>query len=797
MSRWRGMCWSLVALAGLLDCGGDRSTASNSGVQKEGGVGTGGGSGTGGGVGTGGAGQGGSAGDGGATDGGLNPTDGGADDRTVDGRLELRPPPADTPRPPEVDDCNFGAPGNITALVPTGAAKLLVVGPTWVTFTETTVRECRFVGSGVQVCTYNHWLRRVPRCGGAVETLGPLFTAAFERLAQGGGYIYALSERTNELYRIKESDGAREVISACAKDVAAGPDRVIFDDCNGLLMHGPHGASSFASIVIPAATVAKLAIGTSNAYFTTEQGIGWVSLATQDRGLLAEGPPPLDVVELGADHRSVFVEWTQPDPVTSDVSYSVRRIPLAGGTKQDFGPWAQGVSGFPSIEVRGGFLYHAAPPAIVRVASDGSAPPETRVRREYDDISAYGERIYWTERGAVLTALRQSERPACIPQRKPSALKVLPSSGNFSLDDVALDSNGNPVVVGAADGVTDLGGGPLAPDTDQMILAKLDRAGNHVFSRLIPNGANAQLAVGGTGIVTVVTSRSVSRFSPAGAPLDSQPLDMYQPLVDADSQGNSFVLWSGAADRSVWLMSKNAAGAERWRRELVPASNDWKLFPWSLSAAGDGGVFITGGLNGTLDLGDGPRAVGALATVLVARFGSDGRLAWSRPIVGQQKPGDPAFGGAWVVATPNGAAVVGVTDFSIDPGTGPVVVPHAGDAYAYVIRLGADGIPTRTRLLDVFLYAMNPVVTASGELYLLTDGCPAAPPGPDGTAAMVIAKLDQSDSVLWTGRIDSFSAVSFDADARGAVVVGKGVQLGEAWDAQVPPDDPFLANFAP
>lgn len=89
--------------------------------------------------------------------------------------------------------------------------------------------------------------------------------------------------------------------------------------------------------------------------------------------------------------------------------------------------------------------------------------------------------------------------------------------------DVAADAAGDVVLTGWISGATDFGGGPLQSAISDAFVAKLDAAGDHVWSRLLPGdyGYGRRVAVDGAGDVIVVGSRSadvlLARFGSDGA----------------------------------------------------------------------------------------------------------------------------------------------------------------------------------------------------------------------------------------------------------------------------------------
>src|SRR5262249_52692385 len=72
------------------------------------------------------------------------------------------------------------------------------------------------------------------------------------------------------------------------------------------------------------------------------------------------------------------------------------------------------------------------------------------------------------------------------------------ASPNF-LNGVTLDANGNVVFTGSVYDGTDFGGGAISQGYGtNLVVAKLDTNGNHVWTRAFPGAAGQAIAVGGS-----------------------------------------------------------------------------------------------------------------------------------------------------------------------------------------------------------------------------------------------------------------------------------------------------------
>ncbi len=203
---------------------------------------------------------------------------------------------------------------------------------------------------------------------------------------------------------------------------------------------------------------------------------------------------------------------------------------------------------------------------------------------------------------------------------------------------VAADPAGNVLVRGRSWGSADFGGGPLSG----AHLAKLDPAGNHLWSQTIqgdvPLELHHGLAVTGAGdvLITGAFTGSLSvgalslagpgdfdayvvKLDPAGAPLWGKAFGGPAPdmirAIQADSAGNALLLGDfrgtvnlgggplTAAGGDVFVIKLDAAGNHLWSKQYGDAADQAGT---AVAAGPDGRVILAGNFYGTLDFGGAP-----------------------------------------------------------------------------------------------------------------------------------------------------------------------------------------------
>ncbi len=276
-----------------------------------------------------------------------------------------------------------------------------------------------------------------------------------------------------------------------------------------------------------------------------------------------------------------------------------------------------------------------------------------------------------------------------------------------------LDGAGNVIVAGTVSGSIDFGGGALTPPagSSRNYLAKLDAAGNHLWSKMfhgqadVATDAAANVVLGGRFFTTIdlgggplVTAGGVdvvlAKFDAAGNHLWSKQLggagDEAIDRVVVDAAGN--ILVAGHLDGSVDLgggMLTTAGGNDVFVAKFDPLGEHlWSARfgdgatqePMAISTDG-AAVFVSGYLQGTIDFGGGPLVASSGTRIFVAKLGSSGAHQWSKVFgsIGFSYGHDLANDSAGHLLT------VGIFGSAIDFGGG--LLSSAGDDDIFLAKL--------------------------------------------------------------------------------------------------------------
>lgn len=290
------------------------------------------------------------------------------------------------------------------------------------------------------------------------------------------------------------------------------------------------------------------------------------------------------------------------------------------------------------------------------------------------------------------------------------------------VSDVALDDQGNVVVIGDFSGSIDLGGGTLmsAGGTD-VFVAKFDPMGAHLWSKRFGD-AGAQsgrgIAVDATGRVFATGSFAGTVDFGGGATMSAGGTDAFVVALDASGAflwGRRFgdaaaqVGVALAVTPTALLVTGDAAGSVDFGAGPLTSAGSTDVFVASLDAqsgtplggtlygsaaaqnAGDIAVrfnganaetVLVGTFAGTINLGSGTLTSSGAADGFVALIGAS---SWSKRIGGGN-----ADAARSVAVDANGAIVVG-GDFALTADLGGGAVMSAGGLDAYVVKLDPMG----------------------------------------------------------------------------------------------------------
>lgn len=265
------------------------------------------------------------------------------------------------------------------------------------------------------------------------------------------------------------------------------------------------------------------------------------------------------------------------------------------------------------------------------------------------------------------------------------AFKIGPYSSAYN--DVAIDGNGNVVVVGTFSGTHDFN-----PGTGTAILSS---------AKVSKRNSESSLDI------------FVAKYSASGAYLSAFRLgNQYQDWVDAvdvDDNGNIYITGlfgefsstvdfnpgSGTANLTgygTYVAKYTAAGAYVWAFKLGAT---YPNGAGRIAVDGAGNVVVTGGFQGTVDFdpGAGTASLSGVSTssqydIFVARYSTSGTYQWAfSPAAQGSAYGVSIDGSGDIYVT---GIFEGVNDF--DPGVGAVVLPTQPYPFAgFAVRYSAAG----------------------------------------------------------------------------------------------------------
>jgi hypothetical protein len=192
--------------------------------------------------------------------------------------------------------------------------------------------------------------------------------------------------------------------------------------------------------------------------------------------------------------------------------------------------------------------------------------------------------------------------------------QVLGGTEWSTVRDVVSDAEGNVVLFASLSGKVD-GLDLEAGDFQQNVVAKLDPAGDVIWTKALPDAAFARLSLDAAGHVFLAGSTDNALLDLGGGSLGK-------------GKGN---------ENLVFLAELDAAGEHVWSRAVAssppdPEGNGYVL-PLEIDLGPDGTLVVTGSYNGTLDFGSGDLAMpqNPLAVdTFVASFDRSGHQRWSR-----------------------------------------------------------------------------------------------------------------------------------------------------------------------
>jgi hypothetical protein len=220
-------------------------------------------------------------------------------------------------------------------------------------------------------------------------------------------------------------------------------------------------------------------------------------------------------------------------------------------------------------------------------------------------------------------------------------------------NDIAVDSAGNVFIVGTFSGAMRVGTTTLIAGYRDIFFAKFDASGPPIWAKQF----------GGQG-------------------------DNYAYSVAADSSGNVILTAAGAFDfgggvlpEGIVVAKFDSTGAHLWSRSCGGQSGFYGVKRGGVAIDADGAVIIAESYEGTADCGGGGLAANGVSNILVAKFDTNGSLAWSQGFAGGY-----AYGYGVAVDAQRNILFTGATTDTINFGGGNLT-----GGGAYLVRFAPDG----------------------------------------------------------------------------------------------------------
>ena len=226
---------------------------------------------------------------------------------------------------------------------------------------------------------------------------------------------------------------------------------------------------------------------------------------------------------------------------------------------------------------------------------------------------------------------------------------------------IAIDANGNVVVVGISEAGIDFGGGTLpGAGNFDIVLVKYDAQGNHVWSQRFGSGSNEygrDVAVDPTGNV-FITGEIAGATDFGGGVLDPSGWGMV--IAKFDPNGNH--LWSYAFDDTTGSFFTHGYG---------------------VAADASGNVVLVGHFVGEMDFGGGTLTSAPSGDLVIVKFSPTGAHMWSQSFsTSNNSAPDVAVDGAGNIAF---TGLLGSA--TVDFGGGNIV----GNGDPFLVKFDANG----------------------------------------------------------------------------------------------------------
>lgn len=289
-------------------------------------------------------------------------------------------------------------------------------------------------------------------------------------------------------------------------------------------------------------------------------------------------------------------------------------------------------------------------------------------------------------------------------------------------DGIASDAGGNVFLVGLVASSIDFGGGALLQPGDGAYLAKLDAAGNHLWSKSFTGARIRDVQTDAAG--NVVFAAKLGYPVDFGGGLIDFGSDEWNTVV-VKLDGNGDFLWSHAYD--------NPDNAQ-------------------LAVDPSGNVFIAGCFNGTLTVGPVPLVSAGDTDLFLAKLGPDGQPLWSKQYGDAGYQCYPGSGEVFVSADASGNVVfTGRFMNTADFGGGSVTDKGKGDVF--ITKVDAQGAVLWSQIHGDAAFQYVRAVTTDHADNLLVTGTNMGAIAMGGEVlqpGIFVIKLDPAGAHLWS-----------------------------------------------
>lgn len=321
---------------------------------------------------------------------------------------------------------------------------------------------------------------------------------------------------------------------------------------------------------------------------------------------------------------------------------------------------------------------------------------------------------------------------------------------------LAFDSAGNLFIAGNYYGAPDLGCGALPLGAGGTFVAKLDAAGQCVWSRGFPGAhvENPRLAITANGGAVALAGlfRGTLNFG-----------------------GGAFTSASG--QQGLFLARLDSTGGHVWSKHFQTTGGGTFADALGVAFDGSGNLALAGGFSGYLNLGASAMRSRGGQDGFVGRFNGSGGLTWARRF------GDAADQVAHGVATDGSGNVVLTGGFGGTLALDTVTLTSGSASDAFLLKLDGTGHAAWGRqFTDAFGTQHGEQVAVDAAGHIATSGrysgyidLGAGPLENEGESKRYVAKLDGADTLLWNLAFVNDGA---GFDARMAVEPGGDVHVG-------------------